>query len=177
MANTTLSRTREAIASIVAKAIVTPDQDAVICEVQVAAPPERIFQALTSEDQLMRWWNGEGGPCRVRKWEMDARLGGKWRCQIHDPSGKVMPDGSAEFDNHGEIVEFDPPRVLAYSWYAGFHAIPRHRSLVRWELIPKGNGTLVKMTHSALKDLPGGTGYAEGWPGVLDWLQKFAEGN
>lgn len=159
-----------------AKAIVTPDQDAVICEVQIAAPPERVFRALTSADQLLHWWHGEGGPCQVKRWEMDARLGGQWRCLIHDSSGKVMSDGTKDFDNHGEIVEFDPPRVLAYSWFAGFHAIPSHRSLVRWELIANNSGTLVRMTHSALKDLPGGTSYAQGWPGVLDSLQKFTEG-
>ena len=59
--------------------IVTPDKDAVISEVQIAAPPERIFQALTSSDSLMRWWNGEGGPCRVKVWEIEPRLGGRMR--------------------------------------------------------------------------------------------------
>jgi uncharacterized protein YndB with AHSA1/START domain len=157
------------------KAIITPDQDAVICEVQIAAPPERVFQALTSNEELIRWWNGEGGPCQVKFWEMEPRLGGTWRCAISDPSVKVMPDGSRDFENHGEIVEFDPPHVLAYSWFADFHSIPSHRTLVRWELIPQGQGTLVKMTHSALKDLPGGTGYVNGWPGVMDWLKKFSE--
>jgi uncharacterized protein YndB with AHSA1/START domain len=159
----------------VSKTIITNDKDAVICEVQVAAPPERIFHALNSEDQLIRWWNGEGGPCQVKSWEMDARLGGKWRCTAHDPSGQMVVNGFSEFENSGEIVEFDPPRALAYSWFANFHSIPSHRTLVRWELTPKSAGTLVRMTHSALKDLPGGTDYASGWPGVLDWLQQFAE--
>jgi len=61
------------------KAVVSADQDAVICEVRVAAPPERVFQALTTQDQLFRWWSGEGGPCRVRSWKMEPRLGGQWR--------------------------------------------------------------------------------------------------
>jgi uncharacterized protein YndB with AHSA1/START domain len=29
------------------QAIVTPDQDAVICEVQIAAPAEKVFQGTT----------------------------------------------------------------------------------------------------------------------------------
>ena len=135
------------------KAIVTPDQDAVVCEVQIAAAPERIFQALTTTDQLLRWWNGEGGPCQVRLWEMDPRLGGKWRCLASDPSGQMAVNGVSEFHNFGEIVEFDPPRVLAYTWFANFHSIPSHRTLVRWELIPQSEGTLVKMTHNGLKAL------------------------
>lgn len=157
------------------KAIVAPDQDAVVCEVQVAAPAERIFQALTCIDQLVRWWNGEDGPCRVKLWEMDARLGGKWRCQASDPTGKMVVNGVSEFEDHGVIVEFDPPRVLAYTWFANFHSIPSHQTLVRWKLIPQSQGTLVRMTHSALKALPGGTDYVQGWPGVLDALKRFFE--
>ena len=75
----------------------------------------------------------------------------------------------------GEIVEFDPPRILAYTWLATFRSKPEHATLVRWELVPNQAGTLVKMTHSGLTPLPEGTSYAEGWPGVIDWLKKFAE--
>lgn len=31
--------------------IVTPDQDAVVSEIQIAAPPERVFKALTDAGQ------------------------------------------------------------------------------------------------------------------------------
>jgi uncharacterized protein YndB with AHSA1/START domain len=157
------------------KAVTTPDQDAVICEVQIAAPPERVFQALTSVDQLVQWWNGEDGPCRVKLWEMDPRVGGKFRCVASDPTGKMVVNGVSEFHTSGEIVEFDPPRALAYTWFANFHSIPSHRTMVRWDLIPQAQGTLVRMTHSALKDLPGGTDYVQGWPGVLDALKGFCD--
>jgi uncharacterized protein YndB with AHSA1/START domain len=156
-------------------AIITPDQDAVVCEVRIAAPPERIFQALTSCDQLMSWWTGEGGPCRVKLWEMDPRVGGKWRLVAADPTGKVMFNKVHEIENSGDIVEFDPPRLLALTWFSNAHAIPTHRSLVRWELTLQPAGTLVRMTHSGLKDLPGGTGYADGWPHVIDSLMRFFE--
>ena len=156
-------------------AIITPDQDAVVCEVRIAAPPERIFQALTSCDQLMSWWTGEGGPCRVKLWEMDPRVGGKWRLVAADPTGKVMFNKVHEIENSGEIVEFDPPRLLALTWFSHAHAIPTHRSLVRWELTLEPAGTLVRMRHSGLKDLPGGTGYAGGWPHVIDSLVRFFE--
>jgi uncharacterized protein YndB with AHSA1/START domain len=156
-------------------AVITADQDAVICEVQIAAPPERVFQALTSRDQLMGWWTGEGGPCRVKLWEMDPRIGGKWRLVAADPAGKMRFNGISEIENSGEIVEFDPPRLLAFTWYSNAHAIPSHRSLVRWELTPEPSGTLVRMTHSGLKDLPDGRGYAGGWPHVIDGLVHFFE--
>jgi hypothetical protein len=34
-----------------AKSIITPDRDAVISEVEIAAPPERVFQALVTREQ------------------------------------------------------------------------------------------------------------------------------
>jgi len=153
--------------------IVTPDRDAVISETQIAAPPERIFQALTDSDLLIRWWNDENGPCRVKQWELEPRLGGRLRILVEDPTGTMLPSGQSV--TTGEIVEFDPPRTLAYTWRATFHSNPDHDTLVRWELVPTGNETLVKMTHSRLKPLPEGASYAEGWPGVIAWLKKFAE--
>ncbi len=153
--------------------IVTPDKDAVISEVQIAATPERIFQALTSGDQLMKWWNGEGGPCRVKVWEIEPRVGGRLRHVVVDPSGKMFGTGEGEIT--GEVVEFDPPRTLAYTWRANFHSDPNHATLVRWELVPNQSGTLVTMTHNGLKPLPEGASYADGWPRVMDWLKKFSE--
>jgi uncharacterized protein YndB with AHSA1/START domain len=156
------------------RTVVTPDQDAVIGEVQVAAPVERIFQALTSSDQLMRWWNGEGGSCRVKSWEMDARLGGRMRYVVEDAKGDTLPGGQGMIA--GEIVVFDPPRSLAYTWTASFHSKPEVVTRVRWDLVPNDGGTLVKMTHGGLKPLPEGSTYAEGWPGIMGSLKSFAEG-
>ena len=157
------------------RTIVTPDQDAVICEVQIAAPAERIFKALTSSDLLMRWWNGEGGPCRLKLWEIEARLGGRLRHVVEDPSKTMLPSGQGVIT--GEIVEFDPPRTLVYTWLSDFHSKPEVVTLVRWDLVPNQGGTLVKMTHSGLKPLPEGASYAQGWPGVINWLRRFAETN
>ena len=82
----------------------------------------------------------------------------------------------SEFKASGEIVEFDPPRVVAYTWDANWHENPSQSTLVRWELFPTKNGTRVTVTHSglskqgtALKD------YSGGWPGVLDELKKYVE--
>src|ERR1700724_1339754 len=69
-----------------------------------------------------------------------------------------------------------PPRVLAYTWIANWHDDLTRRTIVRWELTPKSTGTLVKVTHSGLTQLPiARRDYTGGWPGVLDMLKKFAE--
>ncbi|MGA3193427.1 MAG: SRPBCC domain-containing protein [Terriglobales bacterium] len=163
------------MATVMPQAIVTADQDAVICEVQIAAPAEKVFNALISCDLLMRWWNGEGGPCRVKVWEFEPRIGGRVRHVAYDPTGQMKVNGVTEFEIRGEVVEFDPPRMLAYTWRANFHSLPDHNSLVRWELSGTAGGTLVKMTHSQLRAIGDAPGYAHGWPGVIASLVRFAQ--
>ena len=59
------------------KSTITPDSDAVVTEIHIAAPPLRVFQALTDPKELIRWFNDSS--CPVKLWEMDARLGGRYR--------------------------------------------------------------------------------------------------
>jgi uncharacterized protein YndB with AHSA1/START domain len=152
--------------------IITPDQDSIVTQIEIAAPPERVFQALTDAQQLKRWFGSPECPAKV--WEMDAGPGGHYRYVTE--KGAVVVNNVSQFECHGEIVEYDPPRVLAYTWIANWHDDVTRRTIVRWELTPKSTGTLVKVTHSGLIQLPiARRDYAGGWPGVLEMLKKFAE--
>ncbi len=152
---------------------ITPDRDAVVSEIEIAAPPERVFQALINRDQALAWGNNDA--FEITHWEMDARPGGKWRFVSKEKSGK-NPPGFNGFDHHGEVLEVDPPRVLACSWFASWHENPEHRTLVRWDLTPTTTGTRVKLTHSGLSQLSGACeGYSQGWPGLLQGLKNFVE--
>ena len=42
-----------------ATAPIISNQDAVVSEIEIAAPPERVFQALIDPKQVMQWWTGE----------------------------------------------------------------------------------------------------------------------
>ena len=74
---------------------ITPDQDAIVGEVEIAAPPEEVFRPLTDPVQLIRWWGDD--ICKTSVWEMDARRGGKWRFKASDPSGKIVVNGISAF--------------------------------------------------------------------------------
>jgi len=39
---------------------ITRDEDAIGVEVQISAPPDRVFQAITDPTQLLRWWGQQG---------------------------------------------------------------------------------------------------------------------
>src|SRR5450432_3365332 len=97
--------------------LVTPDQDAIVSEIEIAAPPERVFQALTESAQLKRWFTSP--ECPAKLWEMDARLGGRYGYATE--KGSIVVNKVSEFECHGEILDYDPPRVIAYTWIANWH--------------------------------------------------------
>jgi len=152
--------------------IVTPDQDAIVSEIQIAAPPERIFKALTDPGELQRWF---GSPeCPLKFWKMDARVGGRYSYATQ--KGSIVVNGVSEFECHGEILECDPPRLLVYTWIGNWHDERDSRTVVRWELTPQGTGTHVCVTHSGLSHLPiARKDYSGGWPGVVEQLKRFVE--
>ena len=157
-----------------AKASESPGLDAVVTEIEIAAPVERVFQALTDSAQLIRWWGDEA--CKPSVWEIDARLGGEWHFEASDSTEKLAINGVSHFKAHGEIVEYDPPRILAYIWLANWHEHPDHPTLVRWELVPSASGTRVKVTHTGLTDeRVARQDYTGGWPGVLELLRTHCE--
>ena len=152
--------------------MVTPDQDTIVSEIQVAAPPERIFRALTDADELQNWFRNP--ECPPKFWKMDARIGGKYSYATEH--GSVVVNGVTAFECHGDILEYDPPRLLVYTWIANWHDDPNSSTVVRWELTPMGNGTNVRVTHSGLGHLPiARQDYSGGWPGVVEQLKKFVE--
>jgi uncharacterized protein YndB with AHSA1/START domain len=157
---------------LMAKAAITPGEDAIISEIDISAPPGRVFEALTNSDQLMRWFTD--GSCPVKFWQMDARLGGKYSYATE--KSNIVVNGVSVFKCRGEILEIDPPRLLVYTWIANWHLDPDKKTIVRWELTPTASGTHVKVTHSGLAQEPEARAdYSGGWSGVVGKLKQFAE--
>lgn len=162
-----------------ATSTVTPDSDAVIAEVFIAAPPERVFQAITDPHQMPLWW-GQQGMYRVTEWKADLRPGGKWQ------TNGVGADGTT-FRVEGEYLEIDRPRLLVHTWIASYSGLLK--TVVRWELEPRevlglqnpgpkkvGTGTFVKIRHEGFAgSLAQAKSHGEGWVRVLGWMQAFVE--
>src|SRR5678816_4341717 len=53
--------------TMMATVAITPDQDAVVAEIFVAAPPSRVFEAITDPKQVPQWW-GQQGMYRITEW-------------------------------------------------------------------------------------------------------------
>jgi uncharacterized protein YndB with AHSA1/START domain len=162
-----------------ATATLTSDQSTVLAEIFIAAPPERVFQAITDPAQLSQWW-GRSNLYRVTEGSVDLRVGGKWT------SGGVGADGT-KFTVEGEYLEVDPPRRLVYTWTSSY--MGDLETTVHWELEPQavhglhpsgpkkaGLGTLVKLRHEGFASAPQqAISHGEGWKLVFGWLAAYVE--
>jgi len=154
---------------------ISSDQDVIITEIEIAAPPERVFQAITDPEQQRVWWKsnalGKNNASRLKSLEMDARPGGEWSFSTETLQG-------ISYDHHGKVLEIRPPHLLVYTWFRNFHEDLNHETIVRWELTPTPNGTKLKVTHSGLAQEPKARkDYRGGWPGVLQAIKNYVEHN
>jgi uncharacterized protein YndB with AHSA1/START domain len=115
-------------------------------------PPERVWRALTEVDEQFAWHPTPG--------RIEPRAGGRieW-----DPEGRV--NGMAA----GEVTEYDPPRLLAYTWAVDPGRKPDH---LRWELRPHDGGCVLVLLH-AFGDRPQAPSYGAGWDMCLESLSAL----
>ena len=159
---------------------ITPAQDEVFGEVFIAAPPARVFEAITDPCARFRAGGASKGCIASPKSKADVRPGGKWS------SVGLSADGST-FRVDGEYIEVDPPRLLVHTWIASWSG--KLETVVRWELEPTdvhglhpsgprraGTGTLLKIRQTGFAGAPeAAKGHAEGWKRVLGWMQAYVE--
>jgi uncharacterized protein YndB with AHSA1/START domain len=143
----------------------TPDADAIVSEIHIAAPPERVFEALVDPKQVVQWW-GQAGVYRCTEFQSDLRVGGKWRSAGLDGQGH-------SFEVVGEYLEVDFPRRLVHTWVASWTGSVR--TFVRWDLEATSQGTLVRICHSGLAAHPEVAESYRGWPRILGWLRALLE--
>jgi uncharacterized protein YndB with AHSA1/START domain len=141
------------------------DHDAITCEIFIAAPRERVFEALTNPAQAAQWW-GDKGNYYMESFSMDVRPGGKWSTRGHSAK-------SGEIGVHGEFLEMDPPRRLSYTWISSW--LPKVTKVL-WELEPHNGGTSLRLTHTGFAgDREATKSHTHGWNLALVWLQSYSE--
>jgi uncharacterized protein YndB with AHSA1/START domain len=137
---------------------------------RIAARPAIVFDALTTPDNIARWWGPDNGPVLLA--ETNVRIGGRFRVQFR------MLDGS-EHESSGEYMEVVKPTRLVMSWRwtnGGEPAESGEESRVEIDLRPIDTGTELTFTHSRLQTEASRASHEEGWNGALDKLaRQFAQ--
>jgi uncharacterized protein YndB with AHSA1/START domain len=148
-----------------AHAVADVQTGTILASVEIAASPERVFRALTTPDEIVRWW-GADDMYRTTKWDSDFRVHGRWRAQ------GVGADG-VPFSVQGEFLEIDPPRKLVQTWQPEWDS--GHTTTVSYVLEPIDTGTRVIVRHDGFgAHSDSCRSHAQGWEHVLEWLNAFA---
>ena len=149
---------------LAATAVADQDNGVVLARVEIAVPPERVFQALTT-DELTQWW-GSPEMYRTTKHSIELRPGGAWK------SEGVGADGST-FHVGGEVLEVDPPHKLVYTWKPSWE--PGEATKVSYKLEATPTGTRVTVRHTGFANPLACVHHADGWERVFGWLGKHLE--
>lgn len=116
-------------------------------ERRYAAGPAEVWSALTEPERMARW---------LAEGELDLRVGGAYTLRFSDAEGQ-----SAQ----GKVLAVEPERLLEITWeYPG-----EPNTVLRLELTPDGDGTLLVLDHSGLP-AEAAPGYGGGWHAHLDAL-------
>lgn len=129
---------------------------------EIAAPPERVFGALTVPDDLDRWWTTAS--------DSDPRTGGAFDYRWEFSEGA----GREDHRQHGAYDSVVANRRVAYPW-----RVEAGDTQVDVTLAPSGEGTALTLVHSGW-----GSGdswdasaqmHEEGWGFFLDNLKAYLE--
>jgi uncharacterized protein YndB with AHSA1/START domain len=143
------------------RAVADLTEGLILATVEVAAPPDRVFRALAS-NEIVRWWV-RPGVFDTREWTGDVRMGGRWRAS---GAGKAGP-----YSLEGEFVEIDPPRRLVHTWQAV--GTPAASTTVTYLLEPLDRGTRITLRHAGFTSREVCTNTCIGWETSFEQLEEL----
>lgn len=132
-----------------------------VFERQIPHPPEKVWRALTESNLIAEW---------LMQNDFVPRVG-------HRFTFRAKPVAGWSGVTNCEVVQVEPPRLLAYRWGDGTESDSGLKTLVTWTLTPRDGGTHVLMEQSGFRpeDHAGYNGMGAGWPHILERLESVAE--
>jgi uncharacterized protein YndB with AHSA1/START domain len=145
----------------------TTETGPVLKTVTVSRPVEEAFHVFTED--MGAWWplgRYSVDPDRAEDVVLEPKVGGRLY--------ERRPDGRADW---GEVLAWDPPARLVFTWHPGRGSEEATEVEVRFTA--SAGGTLVELEHRGWEILGERaaavrSSYEQGWPGVLDDYAKHA---
>jgi uncharacterized protein YndB with AHSA1/START domain len=134
------------------------------------APPDLLFEAMTTPEHVRQWWGTLDDRHAVTECLIDLRPGGKWRFAGKGPSGT--------YAFYGVYREIDAPGRLVYTEI--YEPFPDSPSLVTSLLTAEGGKTRLTVTaeypSKEVRDFVLKTGMEKGAAISYDHLEEVAIG-
>jgi len=136
----------------------------IVEEIEINAPPERVFNAWTDPQQLTEWW-GDEKFYLTTEYVADLRPGGQWVSRGKSVDGR-------EFSVSGKYLRVEPHTYLSFTWQPSWET---EHTTVELEFTPTDAGTLLRLTHSGFLGDQARDSHNKGWLQVFDWVKRYVE--
>lgn len=126
---------------------------------ELPAPPARVWAALTD-------------PAMIKQYMFGAELSGDWVA-----GGAVTYRGEWDgtpFQDKGDILEFDPPRLLKVNYFSAMSGqpdTPENRQLITYALTPTSAGTRLTVSQAGNPSQDAATAAEGNWAMTLETLK------
>lgn len=134
-------------------------------EIEISAPPARVWDALTDPDQIRRFMFG-------------TRVETDWK-----PGSPIVWKGGyqgREYEDRGEIIEFEAPRLLKvthFSPLSGREDRPENYHELTYELQERAVGTRIRLSQDNNSSLDEAEHSQGMWETLLSGLKDVVEGD
>ena len=131
--------------------------------IDIDAPPERVWAALTTPDQISKWFFGVD---TESDWQVGSTL-------VHRGEYQGQP-----YEDKGEILELDPPKRFVHTHWSPMSGVPdtpENAQRVTWTLDPSDGGTTLTVEEDNLPSDEAKAISDQSWPQALEGLRGLLE--
>jgi uncharacterized protein YndB with AHSA1/START domain len=109
-------------------------------EIYIEAPPEVVFEVVSSADHLKQWWPDDA--------HFESTPGSAGEIVFGDPAAGGGVTGFT-------VIDARPPRMFSFRWTHPVDEVAARGNslLVTFDLTASGGGTLLKMTETGFREM------------------------
>ncbi|TDD59895.1 polyketide cyclase [Kribbella antibiotica] len=131
-------------------------------DIRIDASPEVVYEVVSTPEHLRGWWPDDA--------DLTAVPGAAGTITFGTDKVEALT-----------VVDADPPRKFSFRWSYGVGNVPAtgNSVLATFELIPDGDGTLLRFSETGFDEIPTGDelfeSHTTGWNHFLPRLAPYAE--
>lgn len=141
------------------------DDHTLVIERQLAAPPERVFDAWTNPELLVQWWGPEG--MTTPDHDLDVREGGAWITTMMNAEG-------GRHTCSGVYTRLDRPKLLSFTWaWKDDNGERGPETEVTVTLEAADGGTRMRLVQKVFETVEARDNHRMGWSSSFNKLERF----
>ena len=129
--------------------------------IEIDAAPESVFNSITDEKELQKWW--------VDVPKLEQSVGGSILFRFLKENSEML---EKDFVIEGKILEIIPNQKLSYTWKPADE--PNYPdTVVTWKIESKNDKTKVTVLHSGLANATDYSRLNDGWSYFINRLENL----